>query len=93
MMLKIVNGVVAIYLSKAHNPVMTDREVIELLVVTIGGTTKVGALLGVKPQTVQGWRARGVVPGAWRFEVRRVANQRAGAKLPMAWLNPRNVAA
>lgn len=68
---------------------MTDREVLEATIAVLG-TTRIAKMVGARaPQTVQGWRKEGRVPGAWRFAMRKLANQRAGLNLPLAWLDPR----
>ena len=72
---------------------MTDREVLEATIAVLG-TTRIAQMVGARsPQTVQSWRVEGRVPGAWRFAMRKVANQRAGLRLPMSWLDPRKAAA
>lgn len=73
---------------------MTDREVIDAIIAKVGGLTKAAAVLGVTgPQVVNNWRGDRGIPAGARFVVRKVANQRAGLKLPMSWLDARKAAA
>lgn len=62
---------------------MTDRDVIDFLGKSMR-KAELARTLGVTPQMVQNWRARGIAK-SYRLKIREMAN-RKGAKLPVDWL-------
>ena len=58
----------------------------EIIIEALGGATKAGKALGVKPHTVSMWRERGI---SWRCRHKAVALARqAGVDVPDSYLDP-----